>query len=123
MCESLIPINPACLPACLSLLTQSPSTGFSLPITCSCDGKGVVAGCNKYLWDLGKCPNDNGVGSCRNPLRGNTGATSATAFFAPCAHVAYTYPHDDAANKNGICTSGKVTCCVGQACAKNPAQS
>jgi hypothetical protein len=40
-------------------------SGFSLAIVCSCDGLGVVTGCNKYLWSLHTCGNDNGVGSCR----------------------------------------------------------
>ena len=44
-------------------------TGFSVPIVCSCDGKGPVTGCNKPLWTLNKCGNDNGDGSCRNPMR------------------------------------------------------
>ncbi len=95
--------------------------GFSLPITCSCD-VGVIAGCNKYLWNMGSCPNDNGVGSCRNPQRYvNNGP--AAPFFAPCAHAAYVYPFDDSANSgNGVCGGSTVTCCVGTNCPSNPRQ-
>ncbi|KAI9727550.1 MAG: hypothetical protein M1828_006492 [Chrysothrix sp. TS-e1954] len=36
--------------------------GFTLPIVCSCGGK-VVTGCNKPLFELGKCPQaDQGPG-------------------------------------------------------------
>ncbi|KAH8892302.1 hypothetical protein GQ53DRAFT_793984, partial [Thozetella sp. PMI_491] len=96
-------------------------TGFSLPITCSCD-VGVIAGCNRYLWDLNKCPNDNGVGSCKNPNRDVANGPAAT-FFAPCAHAAYTYPNDSSANSgNGVCGGSSVTCCVGTSCPRNPRQ-
>ncbi|KAH8879785.1 hypothetical protein GQ53DRAFT_813703 [Thozetella sp. PMI_491] len=94
--------------------------GFSLPITCSCD-VGVIAGCNKYLWDLHQCPDDNGVGSCRNPMRNN--GNSATDFFAPCQHAAYAYANDSAANTgNGVCHGDTVTCCIGVNCPANPRQ-
>ncbi|KAK4209084.1 hypothetical protein QBC37DRAFT_295331 [Rhypophila decipiens] len=95
-------------------------TGFSVPITCSCD-VGVIGGCNKWLWDMGRCPNDNGVGSCKNPERDSRGP--ANAFFKPCEHAAYTYAYDDEANTgNGICGGDTVTCCVGTDCPRNPRQ-
>jgi len=103
----------------LTLLLHS--DGFSLPITCSCD-VGPVGGCNKYLWDMGHCDNDNGVGSCRNPQR--NGGTYALPFFAPCQHAAYAYAYDDSANTgNGRCHNDLVTCCVGTNCPGGPNQS
>ncbi|KAM7200675.1 hypothetical protein V8F20_005177 [Naviculisporaceae sp. PSN 640] len=95
-------------------------TGFSVPITCSCD-VGVIGGCNKWLWDMSRCPNDNGVGSCRNPERDTWGP--AHPFFKPCEHAAYTYAYDDEANTgNGVCGGDTVTCCVGTDCPRNPRQ-
>ncbi|KAB5513188.1 hypothetical protein GE09DRAFT_981250 [Coniochaeta sp. 2T2.1] len=96
--------------------------GFSVPITCSCDGAGIVTGCNKNLWNLNSCPNNNGKGSCKNPLRSDTKATSATQFFKPCQGGAYTYVNDHNANSFGVCQSGRMTCCIGTACEKNPKQ-
>jgi hypothetical protein len=95
--------------------------GFSGSIVCSCNGN-VVTGCNKWLWDLNPCPNDNGVGACANPERASTTDTSATPFFAPCSGAAYTFPNDNAANSWGACQSGVITCCVGQNCPANPRQ-
>ncbi|KAM7190840.1 hypothetical protein V8F33_009263 [Rhypophila sp. PSN 637] len=95
-------------------------TGFSVPITCSCD-VGVIGGCNKWLWDMGRCPNDNGVGSCKNPERDSRGPSHP--FFKPCEHAAYTYAYDDEANTgNGVCGGDTVTCCVGTDCPRNPRQ-
>ncbi|KAK3321770.1 hypothetical protein B0H66DRAFT_638306 [Apodospora peruviana] len=94
-------------------------TGFSVPITCSCN-VGVIAGCNTWLWDKSRCPNDNGAGSCRNPERDGW---SSHPFFAPCQHAAYAYAHDDSANTgNGVCGGNTVTCCVGTDCPRNPRQ-
>ncbi|KAI1631211.1 hypothetical protein F4809DRAFT_646623 [Biscogniauxia mediterranea] len=35
---------------------------------------------------------------------------SATPFFAPCAHSAYTFPADDDVNSYGRCQNGHITC-------------
>ncbi|KAK7972749.1 hypothetical protein PG996_006970 [Apiospora saccharicola] len=96
--------------------------GISLPATCSCDNA-VVTGCNKDLWKLGTCPNNNGQGGCVNPLRSDTSATEAAPFFRPCQHAAWTYVEDGAADAWGACQSGHITCCVGTECAPNPKQS
>ncbi|KAL8365320.1 hypothetical protein RB595_004225 [Gaeumannomyces hyphopodioides] len=109
-------------PAARIALDISYVNGHSVAIVCSCEGK-VVAGCNKNLWTLNSCPADNRVGSCKNPTRSN-GATSPTKLFAPCRGAAYTYPKDDKATSNGICTSGIINCCIGSGsnCPKNPSQ-
>ncbi|KAB5517542.1 hypothetical protein GE09DRAFT_1230894 [Coniochaeta sp. 2T2.1] len=58
--------------------------GFTVPIVCGCEGAGLVTGCSKDPWKLGTpCPADNGVGSCKNPLRADTTATQAHEFFRP----------------------------------------
>lgn len=91
-------------------------TGFSVPVTCSCD-VGVVAGCNKDLFQLNSCPNDNGAGSCKNPERDGN---KATTFFAPCQGAAYTFASDDKANTgNGVCKTNKISCCIGTSCPAN----
>ncbi|KAI1073763.1 hypothetical protein F5B20DRAFT_597267 [Whalleya microplaca] len=95
--------------------------GFSVPITCSCNG-GVVTGCNKDLFSLHSCPNNDGKGACVNPKRADGSTTSATSFFAPCSGGAYTYPIDNKANSFGQCQSGRITCCIGTSCPKNPKQ-
>ncbi|KAH8896065.1 hypothetical protein GQ53DRAFT_620217, partial [Thozetella sp. PMI_491] len=98
-------------------------SGFSVPIVCSCDGKGVVTGCNKPLWKLHTCGNSNGVGSCKNPMRGADYDNAVPSpFFAPCRHSAFTVPRDPGANANNVCHSGTVTCCIGSACAANSNQ-
>ncbi|KAK8110079.1 hypothetical protein PG999_008216 [Apiospora kogelbergensis] len=96
--------------------------GFSVTTVCSCSGKGVT-GCNKNLWDLNKCPNDNKQGGCVNPLRADKNAREAAPFFRPCQHAAWTYVEDGAADAWGSCQSGHITCCVGPKCAPNPKQS
>ncbi|OIW26283.1 hypothetical protein CONLIGDRAFT_706427 [Coniochaeta ligniaria NRRL 30616] len=96
--------------------------GFSVPIVCSCVGAGVVTGCNKNLWGLNSCANDNGKGSCKNPLRSDQTATAATPFFKPCQGGAYTYVNDHNANSFGVCQSGRITCCIGTACDRDPKQ-
>lgn len=117
-------------------------SGFSVPIVCSCDEVGhVVTGCNKNLWGLHTCPNDNRVGSCRyvfaipnlafsefiliftqrNPQRGaDFDGAVPDPFFAPCAHQAFTVPRDPGANANNICWSGVVRCCIGTSCPGHP---
>ncbi|KAK8070829.1 hypothetical protein PG997_011032 [Apiospora hydei] len=96
--------------------------GFSVAAVCSCDNKGVT-GCNKNLWNLGKCANNNGQGGCVNPLRSDKSATQAAPFFRPCQHAAWTYVEDGAADAWGLCQSGHIACCVGPKCAPNPKQS
>ncbi|KAH8660397.1 hypothetical protein BX600DRAFT_488573 [Xylariales sp. PMI_506] len=96
--------------------------GMTLAITCSCSGT-VVTGCNKNLWLLNTCGDEDGQGACVNPLRADEDATAAAPFFAPCEHAAWTYVNDDAANSFGQCQSGQVTCCVGASCPADPKQS
>ncbi|KLU85585.1 hypothetical protein MAPG_04608 [Magnaporthiopsis poae ATCC 64411] len=98
-------------------------SGFSVPIVCACaETDRVVVGCNKNLWALNTCPNDNGKGSCRNPTR-NNGATSPTKFFAPCRGAAYTFPTDNKAMAHDICKGGTINCCIGSSCRKSVLQS
>ncbi|KAK8110132.1 uncharacterized protein PG998_006589 [Apiospora kogelbergensis] len=97
------------------IVTTTPSNGFTLPITCSCNGLGVT-GCNKDLFTLGSCPVPIQHGACPNPLRSDTNATTAHPFFAPCQHAAYTYPNDNTANSQNECHDGQIVCCVGAAC-------
>ncbi|KUI62551.1 hypothetical protein VP1G_09662 [Cytospora mali] len=89
--------------------------GFSVAITCECSGT-WVAGCNKNLFKLNTCSDNDGENACVNSLRADTSATSATTFFAPCEGAAYTFPNDNAANVWGSCQSGLITCCVGASC-------
>ncbi|OKL63647.1 hypothetical protein UA08_00506 [Talaromyces atroroseus] len=95
--------------------------GFSVAITCACDGT-VVTGCNKNLFELNTCPDNDGENACINPLRSDLSATAATTFFAPCQGAAYTFPSDSSAVSTGECQSGIVTCCVGMDCPANPKQ-
>ncbi|KAI0602005.1 hypothetical protein F4775DRAFT_588824 [Biscogniauxia sp. FL1348] len=91
---------------------------YTVPIVCSCEGV-AVSGCNKDLFALHTCPNlQHGV--CLNDA---LHAESATPFFAPCSHSAYTFPADNAANSYGRCQNGHITCCVGTACPPGPNQS
>lgn len=93
------------------------SNGFSVPITCTCDEDNkFLSGCNKDLWTMSTCPQNNGMGSCKNPLRVPLGKQEPTPFFKPCEAKAYTYPSDDMAMSEGTCQDGRVTCCVGTAC-------
>ncbi|KAK8137445.1 hypothetical protein PG984_002938, partial [Apiospora sp. TS-2023a] len=89
--------------------------GFTLPITCSCNGVGVT-GCNKDLFSLGSCSVPTKAGSCHNPLRSNTNATAPDPFFGPCQNAAYTYPSDNRANSQNECQNGQIVCCVGTSC-------
>lgn len=89
--------------------------GYSVPITCSSLGT-PVTGCNIELFDHGTCdtlPLEDGK-VCRNAghLIDNG---PATAFFAPCAGAAYTFPNDNLANMGGL-ASNEVECCVGTGC-------
>ncbi|EED20759.1 conserved hypothetical protein [Talaromyces stipitatus ATCC 10500] len=98
--------------------------GFSVAIVCHCGGLDdtVVSGCNKNLFNLNTCPDDDGQNACVNPLRADQFATAPTDFFKPCAGAAYTFPSDSGANSFGTCQTGTYTCCVGAACAANPNQ-
>lgn len=99
-------------------------SGFSVPIVCACaETSRVVVGCNKNLWALNTCGNDNGKGSCRNPTRNNALATSPTKFFAPCRGAAYTFPADNKAMAHDICKGGTINCCIGSSCRKSVLQS
>ncbi|EJT76479.1 hypothetical protein GGTG_06398 [Gaeumannomyces tritici R3-111a-1] len=99
-------------------------SGYSVPIVCACaETNRMVVGCNKNLWGLGTCPNNNGKGSCKNPTRTNTGATSPTQFFAPCRGAAYTFPRDNKAMAHDICKGGTINCCIGTKCRKSVLQS
>lgn len=40
---------------CLVLKRDVDSNGFSVPVTCSCSGSGVVTGCNRDLFSLNQC--------------------------------------------------------------------
>lgn len=107
-----------CLPfRCLAQSLTPHSNGFSVPITCTCDEDNkFLSGCNKDLWTMSTCPQNNGMGSCKNPLRVPLGKQEPTPFFKPCEAKAYTYPSDDMAMSEGTCQDGRVTCCVGTAC-------
>ncbi|KUL85351.1 hypothetical protein ZTR_07004 [Talaromyces verruculosus] len=98
--------------------------GFSVAIVCHCGGLSdtAITGCNKNLFKLNTCPNNDGENACVNPLRSDLSATAPTNFFAPCEGAAYTFPNDSAANSFGTCQTGTYTCCVGAACAANPNQ-
>ncbi|KAK4446045.1 hypothetical protein QBC34DRAFT_383720 [Podospora aff. communis PSN243] len=87
--------------------------GFTLPIMCYCgDGGGTyLSGCDVDLWKKGTCPDeyDNGQGSCRNPRR-DDGIQSPIPFMKECEGRGYTYVKDHAADSNGECQKGIVTC-------------
>lgn len=121
-------------------LTALTSTGFSVSITCACGGT-VVTGCNKNLNALNSCPvhlpllpllphlpltlalaqNPAAGGVCANPERNDQDPNAtATPFFAPCAHDAYTYPDDQAANSYGTCGTQDIVCCIGPDCPAHP---
>ncbi|KAJ0120886.1 hypothetical protein J7T55_015623 [Diaporthe amygdali] len=95
--------------------------GFTVPIICECNGK-WVAGCKKNLFNV-KARQMKPANAAINPLRADTSATSAKAFFAPCEGAAYTFPNDHAANSWGACQSGLISCCVGTACPASAPQA
>ncbi|KAK3354001.1 hypothetical protein B0T25DRAFT_569175 [Lasiosphaeria hispida] len=92
-------------------------SGFSMPISCFCGsqtGK-YLSGCDKNLWALNPCPDDqnNAAGSCRNPRRYQADVLSALPFFSACAGLAYTYPVDEGADSANECQEpGVITCVV-----------
>ncbi|KAF3018161.1 hypothetical protein E8E14_010354 [Neopestalotiopsis sp. 37M] len=95
--------------------------GYSVPITCSCDGA-VVTGCNKDLLKMNTCGDLSEENACVNPLRADMGATAASTFFAPCQGAAWTYVNDGNADAWGSCQSGQISCCIGTSCPANPDQ-
>ncbi|KAK5652410.1 hypothetical protein OQA88_10603 [Cercophora sp. LCS_1] len=90
--------------------------GYTFPIDCFCTSGGGarLKGCSTNLWQLAECPGHlliAGQGSCRNPLKGNSGLNlTPEPFFAPCQGQAYTYPNDNNAASHGQCQSGTITC-------------
>lgn len=86
-----------------------------------------MSGCSKDLWATSPCPAEDlkaAQGACVNPTNEPEGkATNATAFFAPCAGKAYTFPSDNGANSEGKCLTGSATCCVGTEADGCPATS
>ncbi|KAL8694381.1 MAG: hypothetical protein Q9218_000947 [Villophora microphyllina] len=96
--------------------------GYSVPITCSVDGK-VVSGCNVELFDRGCNAPDSlsaGGSACHNAAQGVPDGP-ASSMFAPCAGAAYTFPKDDGAN-TGMITSTSMSCCIGVRCPASPKQ-
>ncbi|TQV93835.1 hypothetical protein IF1G_07567 [Cordyceps javanica] len=89
--------------------------GFSRSISCKCLDNSRTVGCSKELWALHHCPDDNRVGSCKNPKRNDDHATSPTEFFAPCTYHggAFTYPRADANTLYNGCPSERYVCCIG----------
>lgn len=96
--------------------------GFTVPITCSCNGKPFL-GCNTDLFNQPKgikCPKLVG-GACVNPARGTKTSkdlNGAAPFFNECLNSAYTWDTDDhASDKDNTC-NGYMSCCVGTDCPK-----
>lgn len=87
--------------------------GYSVPITCSCEGK-AFTGCNLDLF-AGSCEDLTDGPVCLNPARYKAIDGPPTPFFAPCAGAAYTFPHDDGANRASL-SSTCVSCCIGTSC-------
>jgi hypothetical protein len=87
--------------------------GYSVPITCSSQGK-TVTGCNLDLFNQGRCEDQ-----IDGPICLNTAVVLPDGppplFFAPCAGAAYTFPNDNNADAGNL-TSNLVSCCVGTSC-------
>lgn len=91
--------------------------GYSVPIICTSAGKS--SGCttelfghnNNYCGQAGTSLSDFQI--CLNPKKNNDDGT-ADPFFAPCEHIAYTYPSDNAANQANV--DATTNCCIGTAC-------
>lgn len=94
--------------------------GYTVPITCSCEGE-VIAGCNVELFNAtGPCPDEGPGPICYNPSAFlDHGPTHP--FFSPCEWASYTYPKDDLGT-HGCEKSNLLTCCVGTKCDPNPRQ-
>ncbi|KAL2059352.1 hypothetical protein ABVK25_000644 [Lepraria finkii] len=68
--------------------------GYSVPISCECEGV-AVTGCNVELFHAGQTCQDKGAGPiCYNPEE-NVPDGPASSFFAPCVGAAYTYPNGE----------------------------
>lgn len=91
--------------------------GYTVPIICTSAGKS--SGCTTELFGHnGNYCNqtDQSLSDfqiCLNPKKNNDDG-AADPFFAPCAHQAYTYPSDNAANQGNIGVT--TNCCIGTAC-------
>lgn len=92
--------------------------GYSVPITCSCDGV-PVTGCNIDLFDQSgiSCPDKLEGPICRNP---SSPTGPSTPFFAACSGAAYTFPDDDGAVRS---CNGVISCCIGTSCEAPSRQS
>jgi hypothetical protein len=94
--------------------------GYSVPITCSVDGK-AVTGCNIELFDQGlQCDTALDHGACPNSARPRDNGPPP-AFFEACQGSAYTFPKDDVATFYGV-TGLEISCCIGTACPAPPLQ-
>ncbi|KAL8970862.1 MAG: hypothetical protein Q9183_001328, partial [Haloplaca sp. 2 TL-2023] len=91
--------------------------GYSVPITCSVGGK-VILGCNKELFDQPCQGPDHALDDgavCHNAAQSKDWGPPS-AFFAPCAGAAYTFPKDDKATQGWATPETEISCCVGTSC-------
>lgn len=97
-----------------SFINVSYVDGFSVPITCSCDGV-PVTGCNIDLFNQPGiiCEEELEGHICNNPVRHIRAGGPPAPFFAACAGAAYTFPADDDAVRKCL---GPVSCCIGTSC-------
>lgn len=88
--------------------------GYSVPITCSCNGI-PVTGCNVDLFNQPGITCDDEVEGniCLNTIRDSSPAGPPAPFFAACAGAAYTFPDDDKAVQR---CPGSISCCIGTSC-------
>ena len=88
--------------------------GYSVPITCSCDGV-PVTGCNIDLFNQPgiKCDDELEGHICNNTIRVSRPGGPPIQFFAACAGAAYTFSEDDKAVQS---CSGLISCCIGTSC-------
>lgn len=94
--------------------------GYSVPITCSVEGR-PVTGCNIELFDQGiECDSPMDNGACPNSARSKNRGPAAP-FFAACQGSAYTYPQDDTATYGSI-PGREISCCIGTSCPTPPMQ-
>lgn len=91
--------------------------GYTVPKICTSAGK--TSGCTTELFGHnGNFCNqtDQSLSDfqfCLNPKKNNDDG-AADPFFAPCAHQAYTYPSDNAANQGNVGVT--TNCCIGTTC-------
>jgi hypothetical protein len=88
--------------------------GYSVPITCSCNGI-PVTGCNIDLFNQPGITCDDEVEGdiCLNPIRDSRPSGPPAPFFAACAGAAYTFSEDDTAVYS---CPGSISCCIGTSC-------